>query len=303
MGISGRFHRVTSFDGTELAWTAAGEGDLTVVLANGIFCSDVYWTFLQPQLVEHGYRVVFWDYRGHGRSSPPADPDQVSVPSHARDLWAVADAAGANRAVLLGHSMGVQTILEAYRLAPERVAGLLPVAGAYEHPDRTFYGLPVLHLLLPVMGWWVTPVPAATRLAWQALTAQVQLLDWSGRVSRMIGPDASHELMAEYFAHLATLDPLLCFRMLRAMGDHSARDLLPDVAAPTLVLAGGRDVMTPPGLARRMAAAIPDARLEVLPEGSHTLPIDDPDRFGELVLGFLAEVRRSERGPTRRTGR
>ena len=59
---------------------------------------------------------------------------------------------------------------------------------------------------------------------------------------------------AEYFAHLSTLDPLMCFRMVKAMGEHSARDLLHEIEAPTLVLAGARDVMTPPRLAETMAA-------------------------------------------------
>ena len=118
MAIKGRFRHVRSFDGTKLAWTSSGKGDLAVILANGIVCTDTYWTFLHPYLVERGHKVVFWDYRAHGRSGAPANPNEITLSSHARDLWAVADAAGVERAILIGHSMGVQTILEACRLAP-----------------------------------------------------------------------------------------------------------------------------------------------------------------------------------------
>lgn len=299
MAVAARRRSVRSFDGTKLAWTSSGDGDLAVILANGIVCTDTYWTFLYPYLVERGHKVVFWDYRAHGRSGLPANPNEITLSSHARDLWAVADAAGVERAVLVGHSMGVQTILEAYRVSPSRVAGLIPVAGPYEHPDKTFYGGPLLHHLLPLMELSVTPVPWLTRAAWRSLTEQGDLLYWSGRVGRLIGGEASKQLMAEYFAHLSTLDPLMCFRMVKAMGEHSARDLLHEIEAPTLVLAGARDVMTPPRLAETMAEAIPNARLEILAEGAHTLPIDDPDLVNRLVEEFVSELEEAERTPGR----
>jgi pimeloyl-ACP methyl ester carboxylesterase len=290
MAISGRFREVRSFDGTTLAWTSAGAGDVAVVLANGIVCTDTDWTFLYPYLSEHGHRVVFWDYRAHGRSGPPANPNEITMTSHARDLWAVADAAGVERVVLVGHSMGVQTVLEAYRLAPSRVAGLVAIAGPYEHPAKTFYGRSVLHHALPFVELSVMPIPALTRMVWRSLMEQGDLMYWSGRMGRMIGANADKQLMAEYFAHLSKLDPLVCFRMVQAMRDHSAKDLLASIEAPTLVLAGAMDVMTPPRLAEEMAEAIPDARLEIVADGSHTLPIDDPDLVNRLVEEFVVEI-------------
>lgn len=295
MAITGRFHEVRSFDGTSLAWTSSGDGDLAVILANGIVCTDTYWTFLYPYLAEHGHKVVFWDYRAHGRSGLPVNPNEITVGSHARDLLAVAEAAEVERAVLVGHSMGVQTILEAYRISPSLVAGLVPVAGPYEHPVKTFYGGPFLQYLFPLMELSVTPVPGLSTAAWRSLTEQHDLLYWSGRVGRLIGANASRQLMAEYFAHLSKLDPLISFRMAKAMGDHSAKDLLPEIEVPTLVLSGAKDVMTPPRLAEEMADAIADSRLEILPEGSHTLPIDEPERVNRLVEGFVSEIARAER--------
>lgn len=287
MGIEADFDRVESFDGTELAWTSSGEGDVAVVFANGILCTDTYWSYLYPHLVERGRRVVFWDYRGHGRSGPPRNPNEVTVGAHAQDLLAVADAAGVERAVLVGHSMGVQTILEAYRAAPERVAGLVAVAGPYEHPGMTFYGVPFLQYAVPMMEVGVTPVPAVTRAAWRALTARADLMYWSGRATRLIGGRAPRALMDEYFAHLATLDPVLAYRMVKAMDEHSAKDLLPSIEVPTLVMAGARDVMSPPRLARAMVEAIPDAELAILAAGAHTLPVDDPAWINDGIGAFV----------------
>ncbi len=287
MSIRARFRDTESFDGTRLSWTSSGSGDVAVIFANGIVCSDTYWTFLYPYLAKRGHRVIFWDYRAHGRSDMPANPNEVSISAHARDLWAVADAAGVKQAVLVGHSMGVQTILEAYRLAPERVAAMVAIAGAFEHPIKTFYGAPFGHYLLPFMELSVMPIPGVTRALWRTLTEQGALMYWTGRVSQMIGGEASRELMEEYFTHVSTLDPVLVFRMVRAMSDHSARDVLPKVTVPTLVLAGAHDVMTPPSLATKMAELIPDAQVEVHADGAHTLPIDDPDWVNRHVDDFV----------------
>lgn len=291
MGIEADFNEVVSFDGTRVAWTDRGDGAVTVILANGIGCTDTYWVHLLPYLAEHGHRVVFWDYRAHGRSGPPSNPNEVAIGSHARDLWAVADAADARRAVLVGHSMGVQTILEAYRLAPERVAGLVALAGPFEHPAKTFYGASILHHVLPFVNAGMTAVPAVTRLVWQSMMEQADLMYWSGRAGRMIGGDAPKALMDEYFEHLSRLDPLVMIRMVNAMGDHSARDLLGHITTPTLVVAGENDVMTPPKVAAEMATSIPGARLEVLADTAHTLPIDHPDIVNPLVEEFVAAAR------------
>jgi pimeloyl-ACP methyl ester carboxylesterase len=296
MALRARFHDVESFDGTRLAWTSSAEGDLAIILANGIGCTDTYWTRMYPYLAKRGHKVVFWDYRAHGRSDAPADPKEVTLTSHARDLWAVAEAAGADRAVLVGHSMGVQTILEAYRLEPERVAGLVPIAGPYEDPAKTFYGGPYWQYLFPFVELSVVPVPWLTRTAWRVLTEQSELLYWSARAGRLIGAKASKRLMDEYFAHLAKLDPMIMFQMAKAMRNNSAKDLLPEITVPTLILAGAKDVMTPPKLAEEMAEAIPNARLEMFEDGSHTLPIDEPARVNALVEEFVCELAQAELG-------
>ena len=105
MARAARFSDVRSVDGPTLAWASSGDGGLAGVLANGIACSDTYWTLLYPYLAERGHKVVFWDYRAHGRSGPPENTNEITLSSHARDLLTVAEAAGVERAVLVGHTM------------------------------------------------------------------------------------------------------------------------------------------------------------------------------------------------------
>ena len=75
--------------------------------------------------------------------------------------------------------------------------------------------------------------------------------------------------------------------MLSAAGQHSADDLLPSIAAPVLVVAGGRDGFTPPDRSRAMAEAIPGAELLEIPNASHTAPIERPHLVDWTIRDFL----------------
>ena len=120
-------------DGTPIAYAELGHGHrIPVVLANGWSCSDAYWADVAPQLSELGHKVLLPDNRGHGESGLPRPPgfrarnitrDDVSLERIARDVLEVCDDAEVDEAVFVGHSMGVQTILEVCRQAPERVLG------------------------------------------------------------------------------------------------------------------------------------------------------------------------------------
>jgi 3-oxoadipate enol-lactonase len=66
--------------------------------------------------------------------------------------------------------------------------------------------------------------------------------------------------------------------------------LLPTIAVPTLVLVGEHDVLTPPSEAERMVAALPNARLELIPQAGHLSNLENPDAFTQALLAFLGRV-------------
>src|SRR5581483_5997521 len=106
-------------DSTPVFYRVSGPAGAPAVVG----CDGYVWKYLEQALAE-GNRVVHWHYRGHGRTPPPRDPRRVDIVDLADDLAGVMDAAlgdGA-RAVLAGHSMGVQVCLEAYRRHPSRVS-------------------------------------------------------------------------------------------------------------------------------------------------------------------------------------
>ena len=120
-----------SRDGVELAGEEAGEG-VPVVLLHGLTATRRYVVMGSRSLERSGHRVVTYDARGHGRSSPAPSPDAYTYADLGEDLLAVLDDRGIERAVLAGASMGAHTLLWAALRAPERVAGLVVITPAYD---------------------------------------------------------------------------------------------------------------------------------------------------------------------------
>jgi pimeloyl-ACP methyl ester carboxylesterase len=118
-------------EGVELAGEEAGEG-LPVVLLHGLTATRRYVVMGSRSLERSGHRVIAYDARGHGRSSPAPDRGEYGYEDLGRDLIAVLDERGVERAVLAGASMGAHTLLWAALNAPERVAGLVVITPAYD---------------------------------------------------------------------------------------------------------------------------------------------------------------------------
>ncbi len=132
------FH-VTSA-GVTLAGEEAGEG-IPVVLLHGLTATRRYVVMGSRSLERSGHRVVAYDARGHGTSSPAPDPDAYDYDDLVEDLRAVLDDRGIDRAVLAGASMGAHTIVRLALDDPERVAGLVIATPAFDPEEDRSAGL------------------------------------------------------------------------------------------------------------------------------------------------------------------
>jgi pimeloyl-ACP methyl ester carboxylesterase len=216
----------------------------------------------------------------------PRDPARVTIEDLADDVACVLDDALIDRAVLIGHSMGVQVALETYRRHSTRVAGLVLICGAASYPLRTFRGSAALEDWLPTIQKWIQRVPGVinrvtrkmlpTRLAYEVASRM--------EIRRELIEPAD---FMPYLEGMARIDARLFVAMLAAAGRHSAEDLLPSVRVPTLVIAGRRDGFTPPERSRAIAEAVPEAELLEIPNASHTAPIEHPHLVNLAVRDFL----------------
>jgi pimeloyl-ACP methyl ester carboxylesterase len=258
-----------------------------VIFCDGILCDGFIWKYLWDDLGRLA-PVVHWHYRGHGRSARPADPDRIDIAAHADDLDCVRRHVGDPPCVLVGHSMGCQVALEAYRRRPEGVRGVVLVCGSFGNVTSTFHGLPVLGLVLPKLIDLAARAPDVVRAVWSRLPPDLGLK--IALKAGEIDPEHVHaEDMLPYLSHMTHVDFPMFLRMLRAAGEHTASDVLATMQVPVLVVAGERDTFTPAFLARAMAEAIPKGELMMVPRGTHVAPIEQPELVNGRVVAFLRE--------------
>jgi 3-oxoadipate enol-lactonase len=117
--------------GLTLAGEQAGQGT-PVVLLHGLTATRRYVVMGSRALERSGHRVVAYDARGHGASSPAPDPSAYGYEHLARDLEAVLDALGIQRAVLAGASMGAHTAVRLALARPQRVAALALITPSFD---------------------------------------------------------------------------------------------------------------------------------------------------------------------------
>lgn len=276
-------------DGTRLFYSDDDQGDVRspVALCDGIGCDGYVWRYLRRSVAPR--RVLHPHYRGHGRSQSPRDMSRVAIADLADDVAAVLDDAVVPRAVLVGHSMGVQVSLETWRRHRDRVAGLVLVCGAPSHPLRTFRGVRTLEDLLPTIERLIVRAPGLVNGLTRALLPTKLALAIAGRVEinrALVRP----EDFMPYLEGMARMDVRVFLAMLAAAGQHSSEDWLGEIDVPVLVVAGGRDGFTPPDRSHAMAAAIPGSTLFEVPDGSHTAPIERPFEIDRAVLDFLSGI-------------
>ena len=113
-----------SKDGTPIAYEVQGSGETTLVFVHGWSCDARYWRMQVPAF-SNKYRVVTLDLAGHGHSG--AKRERYTMVAFGEDVKAVVEATGSERVILIGHSMGGTVIVEAARLMPKRVIGLIGV--------------------------------------------------------------------------------------------------------------------------------------------------------------------------------
>ncbi|MBI5502905.1 MAG: alpha/beta hydrolase [Deltaproteobacteria bacterium] len=294
----GFFH---SFDGTRIYYNWAGKG-VPVVCCDGIACDQYAWKYVFEWFAPTN-RVVRWNYRGHGKSDAPADYAHLKIGDLAEDLRGLLDELKIGKAVLLGHSMGTQVILEFHHRHPERVAALVPMCGCFEHPLRSSYDSDILERFLPVLN---RAYEEHQQLFWQ-IWHRALPTKWGFWVAVALEINRAlvkYDDFMPYLEHVAEMDIGLFLAMLRFANEHSARTYLSDIRVPTLIFAGDRDKLTPFAVQKRMHHLIPGSELQVLPLGTHTAPIEHPDLIClrlEKFLRGLPGAGRAAVGRRRRT--
>jgi pimeloyl-ACP methyl ester carboxylesterase len=250
------------------AFRSAGAGPRVLVFLHGIGGNQSAFDD-QLRAFAGDWRAIAWDMPGYGGSPPLA---RMTFTALADAVAALLDHAGAEQAVIVGHSMGGMVAQELAARHPARLAGLVlyattPVFGS---PDGAFQKRFLAERLAP-LDRGLTPADLADEL-----------------VGGMLGPSSPAAARARARASMSAISAPAYRAALECLVTFDRRADLGRIACPTLALAAELDTLAPPRTMARMAERIPGARYECLPGVGHLAHLEAPAAFNRVLGAFLA---------------
>ena len=252
-----------------LPYTDRGRGQ-ALVLLHGFPLDRRMWN-AQVERLSHVCRVIAPDLRGFGRSG---NSDLFTIESLADDIHVFVEQLVAKPCVLAGLSMG----------------GYVALAYAKKYP-RDLRGLVLLD----------TKAAADAPAAKEGRGKMIELVRSQGAAAvaeqmlpKMLGPTTQQnrpEVVKTLRSLMAECAPQTIEYALAAMRDRPDRSAeLSSIKAPTLVVVGEADAITPPDVAESMANAIPGAKLEVIRDAGHMAPMEQPEQVNRAIERFMATL-------------
>lgn len=250
-------------------YATTGRGQDVVLLHAGI--ADRRMWRPQVPLFARKFRVTTYDLRGFGQSPMVAGPY-----AHYRDLHALLDRVGVERAALVGASMGGSVAIDFTLEHPERVTALVlvdPGLDGYRFQDPW------------LKERWNESEDALERGDWEE-AARIETATWLAGPDREVGslPQATRDLLREML--------LASYPASKAGGveegpERSSIERIGEILVPTLVLVGEHDVPDMKRISEILGAGIAGAEHVVMPNAAHLPSLEQPEEFNRLAYGFL----------------
>jgi len=241
-----------------LFYTVIRRGGPALILIHGAGGSHLHWPAALRRMP--GATVYAVDLPGHGRSEGPG---REHIEDYVADIVRFMDAVGVSRGVLVGHSMGGAIAQMTALMAPERVAGLVLVG--------TGARLRVAPALLD-------------GILQDARGALALITEWAW------GPEADPAMVARGRQMMARVNPRVVWGDFAACDRFDIRERVGEITAPTLVITGSEDRMTPPKFGQWLAERIPGARFVLVEGAGHMVMLEKPDQVASAVREWLKAV-------------
>jgi pimeloyl-ACP methyl ester carboxylesterase len=251
-----------------------GSGNPCVVFVHGYTCDLSDW---RPQIEALQKRrcVIACDLRGHGHT--PGNPQDCSIETYGADVAELVASLGLAPAVLVGHSMGCRVVLEARRIHPARVAGLVLVDGSCTGSGDRSAAEQAMHDKIQAMGYPafsaerfhdMFPIPYARSDALIARSRKLPAAIGAALFPRMVGWDAQWMDTV-----LAAPGPIMVIQSTYMGAALKRASLAPGETSPWL---------------DRVRSTAPAARIEIIPGVGHFTQLEAAEQVNRLLESFLA---------------
>jgi 3-oxoadipate enol-lactonase len=243
-------------------------GSPAVLLLHGLGADGSSWTLQLPALGQAGFRPIAVDAPGFGLS--PYDGRGWNIRRVAAQMAGLLEALGTGPAHVVGLSMG----------------GVIAQQFALDFPHLTqkLVLTSTFAVLRPedLNGWWYFIRRAAAVLT-LGMKAQAQV------VARRVFPNPQDQALRDMFISIVTkADPRAYRSAMLSLGLFDSRPRLGQIKAPTLVVTGADDTTVSPARQKILAEGIPGARQVILARAGHAVPVDQAEKYNQVVLDFLS---------------
>jgi 3-oxoadipate enol-lactonase len=254
-----------------LYYEVHGKGE-PLILIMGYRASNVGWFLIQDKLARK-YRVILFDNRGTGQSGKPEIPYTIKM--MAADVAGLLDVLNISAASVFGHSMG----------------GMIAQEFALNYPDR----LNTLILGGTTCGGSRAVPPTAEAMAF-LFDPELAKLPVPDRIRAMIPwlwnkefKDNNQAAIEQYIALASEYPtpPQTAVSQQNAIMTHDTYDRLPDIKAPTLVIAGSKDRLVLSENSKLLATRIPNAEVAIIENAGHEYFDDSAEKASKIILDFL----------------
>jgi pimeloyl-ACP methyl ester carboxylesterase len=246
-------------NGVNLHYETHGDGQ-AILLSHGYSATSEMWRG-QIEPLTRRHKLIIWDMRGHGRSDYPDDQSAYSEEATVADMAALLDAAGADRAIVGGLSLGGYMSLAFHRVHPQRVRALLIIdtGPGFKNDEAR-------------ERWNQRALGYATRFETDGLA-----------YLRTLSPEMAMS------THRSADGLIRAARGMLVQRDDRVIRSLPEIRVPSLIVVGANDT---PFLqaADVMAAKIPHALKIVISDAGHSSNIDQPALFNQAVANFIENL-------------
>jgi len=259
-----------------------------LVFNYGLVCSNYHWKFQTEYFDKKGYQILTHDYRGHFQSTGAHDIKKITFPQMAKDVADLCSHLGITKALMLGHSMGVNISLQLAKDYPSLVSGMVLISGTFINVKDIMFDTNLMEFIAPLAALGLEKYPDLFNKFWTTGGMNPvfrEIIHTTGFNRSRV----SKEFIEIYLNRVGQLGADVFFQLFNEMTRQNIAGSLAKMTMPSLIIGGHKDNVIPNHLQRTLASLLPNSETYFLKDGSHVPQADYPEFINERIEIFIQQ--------------
>lgn len=274
-----------SFDNTPIYYEVRGEGE-PLILVYGIACIINHWHH-QIEHFSKNHTVITFDLRGHQKSNPVMDMNQLSMKAISKDILGLMRHLKISSAHFAGHSFGAPIILKVYEDSPRSFRSITFINGFAKNPIKGMFGVDVVEPFFYFVKSQYHAQPEMWKSLWKLAVdnpLSVYLTALAGGFNLKLTHFKDIEV---YLRGVARLNLDVFLTLFEVLMEYNGEEVLEKIDVPVLIISGEKDMVTPISFQHHFKEKIRHSEFVIVPYGSHCTQLDFPDYTNLKMENFI----------------